>query len=332
MSTRRAVLAAMAGLSSAPWATPWAAQAQEAYPSRPVRMIVPYAPGGATDIVARMVGEEMRRQLGQPFLVENRPGAAGILAVETMARSRADGYTLMVGNVTTNAITPVLFRSRMSIDYDREVVPVARLADLPAFLLATNTNFPARSLPEMLDFARRNPGRVNYCSSGVGSYQQFDAVMLGRREGLEMVHVPMPGGAGPTITELLNGNLHICFLNVATSAGMVRDGRIRALAVAAEERLPEFPDVPTMAELGYAGIGTTAWQALFAPAETPQDVLLSLNRAANASLRSETVREAFRRQGMRPMPETSLDEARRWLRAELNLWRQTTQEAKVDVG
>jgi len=328
MLTRRGVLASTAGLS----AVPCVAQAQESYPARPVRMIVPYAPGGATDIVARLVGEEMRREFGQPFLIENKPGAAGILAIETMARSRADGYTLMVGNVTTNAITPVLFRQRMSIDYEKEVTPVARLADLPAFLLATSTNFPARNLSEAIDFARHNPGRVNYCSSGVGSYQQFDAVMLGRRAGLEMVHVPMPGGAGPTITELLNGNLHMCFLNVATSAGMVRDGRIRALAVASDSRLPDFPDVPTMAELGYAGIGTTAWQALFAPADAPREALLLLNRAVTASLHSETVKEAFRRQGMRLMPEASLDETKTWLAAELNLWRQTVEEAKVDVG
>lgn len=328
MSTRRDVLASAACLAAAPCA----AMAQEGYPARPVRMLVPYAPGGATDIVARMVGEEMRRVLGQPFLVENRPGAAGILAVETMARARPDGYTLMVGNVTTNAITPVLFQRRMSIDYEREVVPVARLADLPAFLLATITNFPARSLAEAIDYARRNPGRVNYCSSGVGSYQQFDAVMLGRREGLDMTHVPMPGGAGPTITELLNGNLHLCFLNVATSAGMVRDGRIRALAVASHARLPDFPDVPTMAELGYPGIGTIAWQALFAPAETPRQVLLTLNRVANEALRAEAVQEGFRRQGMRAMPETSLEQARDWLLSELSLWRRTTEEARIDLG
>lgn len=328
MATRRDILASAACLAAAPRA----ALAQEGYPARPVRMLVPYAPGGATDIVARMVGEEMRRILGQPFVVENKPGAAGILAVETMARARPDGYTLMVGNVTTNAITPVLFRRRMSIDYEREVVPVARLADLPAFLLATTTNFPARSLAEAIDHARRNPGRVNYCSSGVGSYQQLDAVMLGRREGLDMTHVPMPGGAGPTITELLNGNLHLCFLNVATAAGMVRDGRIRALAVASEARLPDFPDVPTMAELGYRGIGTTAWQALFAPAETPRQVLLALHRAAGEALRAEPVREGFRRQGMRPMPETSLEQTRDWLRSELSLWQRTTEEAGIDLG
>lgn len=328
MSTRRDVLASAACLAAAPWA----AMAQEAYPARPVRMLVPYAPGGATDIVARMLGEEMRRVLGQPFLVENRPGAAGILAVETMARARPDGYTLMVGNVTTNAITPVLFQRRMSIDYEKEVVPIAPLADLPAFLLATTTNFPARNLAEAIDYARRNPGRVNYCSSGVGSYQQFDAVMLGRREGLDMTHVPMTGGAGPTITELLNGNLHLCFLNVATSAGMVRDGRIRALAVAAHARLPDFPDVPTMAELGYPGIGTIAWQALFAPAETPRQVLLTLNRVANEALRAEAVQEGFRRQGMRAMPETSLEQARDWLLSELSLWRRTAEEARIDLG
>lgn len=322
------MLASLAGLSG----LALGARAEELFPGHSIRALVPYAPGGATDIVARVVGEEMRRSLGQPLVVENKPGAAGILAIETMARSRPDGYTLMIGNVSTNAITPVLFSRRMSIDYAKEVVPVARLAELPAIVLATNTNFPPRTMAEFVAYTRQNPGKVNYCSAGVGSYPQFDAAMLARRAGLEMVHVPIPAGAGPIITEMLNGNLQFCFLNAATSGGLVRDGKLRALAVVSEARLPDFPDVPTMAEAGYPGIGTTAWQAMFAPADVPPGVLARLNHAATEALRSEAVLEAFRRQGMRALPAASLEDTKTWLDNELEAWRKIVAETKIDVS
>ncbi|MBW8267972.1 Bug family tripartite tricarboxylate transporter substrate binding protein [Caldovatus aquaticus] len=331
--TKRSLLAAAAGLA----ALPRAARAQgqppgERFPSRPIRVIVPYAPGGATDIVARLLGEEMRRQLGQPLVVENRPGAAGIIAIEAMARSRPDGHTVMIGNVTTNAITPVLFRQRMPLDYAKEVVAVGRLADLPAFVLATATNFAPRTLEEFVAYARANPGKVNYCSAGVGSYPQFDAVLFARRAGIEMVHVPMPGGAGPIITEMLSGNIQFCMLNVATAAGHVRDGRIRALAAISDARLPEFPDIPTLAEAGYPGIGTIAWQGMFAPAATPREALEALHRAATEALRAEPVLDAFRRQGIRAVPNASVDDARAWFEGELANWRRIVEEAKIEVN
>jgi len=326
MITRRESLAALAALAAAP------ARAQERYPSRPLRFVVPYAPGGATDIVARVLGEELRRTLGQPTVVENRPGGAGIIALEQTARARPDGYTLMVGNVTTNAITPVLFRDRMPFDYEREMVPVARLADLPAMAMVTTTNFAPRTMEEFIAHVRANPGKVNYASAGIGSYPQFDAVMLSRRAGLDMVHVPMAGGAGPVITQMLNGTVQFCILNVATFGPLVREGKIRALAAISDTRLAEFPDVPTMAEAGFPGIGTIAWQAMFAPAATPREALLALHAASNEALRAEAVLEAFRRQGVRAVPIASLDEAKTWLAAELERWRRIVAEAAIEVG
>jgi tripartite-type tricarboxylate transporter receptor subunit TctC len=153
----------------------------------------------------------------------------------------------------------------MPVDYAKDVVPVGRLADLPAFVLAAAANFAPRTLAEFVAYARANPGKANHCSAGVGSYPHFDAVMFARRAGIEMVHVPMSGGAGPIITELLNGNIQFCVLNVATSAGHVREGRMRALAVISDTRLPEFPDVPTLAEAGYPGIGTIPGRACSRP-------------------------------------------------------------------
>ncbi len=324
---RRGFIAVSASLGAAPGAR---AQ-QEPFPARPIRVLVPYAPGGATDIVARLVAEEMRRTLGQPVIVENRPGASGVVAIEALVRARPDGHTVMIGNVTTNAITPVLFARRMGFDYQKEVAAVGRLADLPAFVLVTATNFAPRTMPEFVAYARANPGKLNYCSAGVGSYPQFDAVMFARKAGLDMVHVPTQGGAGPIVAEILNGSLHLCMLNVATTAPHVREGRMRALAVISDARLPEFPDVPTMAELGFAGIGTVAWQGIYAPAATPREAMLALHRAANEALAAPAVLEAFRRQGIRAVPSASLEEAAAWNAAELDAWRRIVEETGIRV-
>ena len=150
------------------------ASAQDKYPSRPVKIVVPYAPGGATDITARLFGEQMRQSLGQQFVVESKPGAFGILAIEEMARSKPDGYTLMVGNVTTNAITPVLFAKKFSIKFEKDVVSVSRLAIYPSFLLTTTQNFEPKSVAELIAYAKKNPGKVRYTSAGVGSFPHYD--------------------------------------------------------------------------------------------------------------------------------------------------------------
>src|SRR5215212_10133989 len=159
------------------------ATAQDKYPSKPVRILVPYAPGGATDIVSRVLGEQLRNVLGQPFVTENKPGAFGIVAIEEMARAKPDGYTLMIGNVSTNAITPILFPDRMKIKYDQDVVPVARLVDIPAFIAVTTKDFPVKSLKELVDYAKKNPGKVRYGTVGVGSYPHYDTEVFAKRAG-----------------------------------------------------------------------------------------------------------------------------------------------------
>src|SRR5262245_16691012 len=195
-----------------------AAHAQDSFPVRPVKVIVPYAPGGAVDIVARIVTEQMRHALGQPFVIENKPGAFGILGLEEMARAKADGYTLMFGNNNANVITPILYPKKMTIDVDRDVVPVARVADLPGFLIATKKNFPPTSFAEFLAYAKQNPGKVRYSSVGVGSFPQYDMEILARRAGLDLVHIPNKAGASGMLNDLVSGDAQIAFLNVATPA------------------------------------------------------------------------------------------------------------------
>jgi tripartite-type tricarboxylate transporter receptor subunit TctC len=307
------------------------AAAQDKYPSRPIKVLVPYAPGGAVDIVARIVTEEMRQILGQTFVIENKPGAYGILAIQDMARARPDGYTLMFGNNNANVITPILYARKFTIDYDRDVIPVARVADVPAFLVATKQDFPPTTLAEFIAYAKQNPGKLRYGSVGVGSFPQFDMEILSRRAGIELIHLPNKNGATGMLNDLVRGDAQVSFLNLATSGPMVRAGQLRPLAIVTAQRLPEYPDVPTLAELGYPGVGTLQWLALFAPGGVPADVIATLHKAAVAAATSPTVADKLKAQVMRPAPSKSTAEAKAWLADEMALWRRITAEVKIEM-
>jgi len=308
-----------------------AAAAQDKYPSRPIKVLVPYAPGGAVDIVTRIVTEQMRQTLGQPFVVENKPGAYGILAVQDMARARPDGYTILFGNNNANVITPILYAKKFTIDYDRDVVPVARVADVPAFLIATRQDFPPTTFAEFVAYAKQNPGKLRFGSVGVGSFPQFDMEILSRRVGIEMTHLPNKNGASGMLNDLVRGDAHVAFLNVATAGPLARAGKLRPLAVVTEQRLPDYPDVPTLAELGFPTVGTLQWLALFAPAGVPKDVIETLHRAAVEAATSANVVDKLRVQVMRPAPSQSTAEVKTWIASEMDLWRKIVAEVKIEL-
>jgi tripartite-type tricarboxylate transporter receptor subunit TctC len=307
------------------------AAAQDKYPAKPVRIIVPYAPGGATDIVSRVLGEQLRVILGQPFVTENKPGAFGIVAIEEMARAKPDGYTLMIGNVSTNAITPVVFPKKFAIDYDKDVAPVARLVDIPEFLLVTTKDFPPKTIAEFVDHAKKNKGKVRYGSVGIGSYPHYDMAFFAAKAGLDMIHIPNKAGASGVVKDMAIGDVQAAFLNVASTAALIKAGQIRPLALVNEKRLPDYPDVPTMAEVGYAGIGTMAWQAMFAPGATPKEVIDTLNKAILEAMNAPNVKDAFNKQGFNIVPSASAEEARGWLRGEMEAWKKITDEVKIDL-
>src|SRR5262249_53752274 len=282
------------------------------------KVLVPYAPGGATDIVARVLGDRLRESLGASIVVENKPGANGILCLEAMARSAPDGYTLMVGNVTTNAITPILYHDKIHINYDKDAVPVMRLVDTPEFLLATATNFEPKTVKEFVDYAKKHPGQVNYGSVGVGSYPDYDMALFAKRAGdLKMQGIPNKSGASGVIQDMLTGSTHASFLNVASSAGLVGAGKPRPPAPLNRERLPDYPGVPTMQEVGFEGVGTLAWQGLFAPAGTPKEVLETLRKAMTEAMLTQAVAANFAKQNFNRVPSASLDEAKTWLAGEI---------------
>jgi len=327
---RRLAILALAMLGLATNAA--VAQAADQYPAKPVKIIVPYAPGGATDIVARILADQLGKSLGQSFYVENKPGAFGIIAIEDMARSPADGYTLMIGNVTTNAITPIIYPQKLKIDYGRDVVPITNLVDIPAFLIATTKNFDVKSVAELIAYAKKNPGQVRYGTVGPGSYPHYDMAYFAKRAGdLDMIAIPNKNGASGVINDMLNGSTQITFLNVASSTPQVRAGSLLPLALVDHARLPDFPDLPTMQELGFAGVGTIAWQALFAPGGTPKEVLQTIFNATIAAIKAPAVSEAFKKQIFNTVPSASLDDAKTWLAGEMNAWRKITGEVKIET-
>ena len=310
------------------------AMAQEKYPNRPVKVIVPYAPGGATDIVARIVGDEFQKITGQGFVILNKPGAFGMLAIDEMVKAPPDGYTLMIGNVSTNAITPIIYAKKMSTDYAKSVVAVTNLIDVPAFLLVTTANdFPAKSVAEFVAYAKKNPGKVQYGTVGVGSYPHYDMAYFAKRAGdLDLVGLPNKNGAAGVIQDMLRGDVQAAFLNVASAAGQVQAEKFRALAVVNHTRLKEYPDIPTMKEVGYPDVGTVAWNGLFAPAATPKPVLDALFAAVNKTLNSPEAIEKLNKQNFNVVPNKSLADAKTWLDREIKRWQTITTAVKIDVA
>jgi tripartite-type tricarboxylate transporter receptor subunit TctC len=308
------------------------AVAQDRYPSKPVKIIVPYAPGGATDIVARILGEQLRQTLGQSFVVENKPGANGIVALNELQNARPDGYTLMIGNVTTNTITPVLTPAKLP-NYDKNVVPISRLVDIPEFLIVTNTNFSVKALPELVDYAKKNPGKLRYGTTGAGSYPHYDMAFFAKKAGdLDLIAIHNKAGASGVINDMITGDTQASFLNVASTAAQIKAGKLRPLALVNHQRLPEFPDVPVMQEIGYPGVGTIAWQGLFAPAGTPKEVLEVMFKASVQALQAPSVIEAFKKQNFNIVPNKSLDDAKAWLADEMKTWKDITTQVKIETA
>ncbi len=309
------------------------APAQDKYPSRPIKVLVPYAPGGATDITARIVGDEIQKITGQGFVVLNKPGAFGLLALEELVKSAPDGYTVMIGNVSTNTITPILYKSKMSYDYTKSVVAVTNLVDVPAFLLVTTANdFPVKTVPELIDYAKKNPGKIRYGTVGTGSYPHYDMAYFAKRAGdLDVAALPNKNGASGVIQDLLRGDVQAAFLNTGSSAGMVQAGKFRPLAVVNHTRLAEYSNIPTMKEVGYPDVGTIAWNGLFAPAGTPKPVLDALYAIVAKALASPEVKEKFKKQNYNIVPSKSVDDAKTWLAGEMKHWGTVTAAVKIDV-
>jgi len=304
--------------------------AAQDYPAKPVRIIVPYAPGGATDIIARIVAAKLGESLSQSFVVENRPGASGNLALETVAKAPADGYTLLVGNVSTNAINETTFAHTLQIKPSRDFVGITKLVEIPHVIAAT-ANFPANNVAELIAMARKDPGKINYASAGLGSYPHLDMEKLQRVGGFQLTHIPYKGGAGQMIPALIAGETPVAFLNLASTLPHIRSGRLKALATTAPQRLPELPEVATMAEQGFGQVGTNAWQGMFAPAATPKPVVDKLYGAVAAVLTKPDMKEGLAKQMMSVELSKSPQDFTDLVRRETQIWGEFLRDAKIKI-
>ena len=307
------------------------AVAQDKYPSKPVKVVVPFGPGSATDIVIRIVGDQLRPILGQPVVIENKPGAFGIIAIEEMARARPDGYTLQVGNPGTNVLTPIIYKKKFKIDYEKDVIMVTRLGEVPLILAATTKDFAPKTYAEFIAYAKANPGKVRYASVGIGSNNHYDTEAFAKWAGIKLLHIPNKGGGAAITNDLVTGDAQVALVNAASSAGVIKGGQLRALAIMADARAPEYPDLPTLKELGYS-TGKGLWSALYAPAATPPEVLTAVHRAAvEEALNSEAVQTGFKRQMIKAVPNASIADAQAWNKAEVAYWKKLVEDVKVEL-
>jgi tripartite-type tricarboxylate transporter receptor subunit TctC len=260
----------------------------QAYPSRPVRIIVGFAPGQAIDIVTRIIGQRLSERLGQQFIIENRPGAGGNIATEVVVRAPADGYTLLaIGS--NNMINATLYQ-KLNYDFIRDIAPVASVYRVPQ-VMEVNPTFPAKSVPEFIAYAKAHPGEISFASAGNGSVAHVTGELFKMMSGVNMLHVPYRG-APPALTDLIGGQVHVMFDNMPSSIEHIRAGRLRPLAVTATARWQGLPDVPTLGDF-VPGFETSAWAGIGAPKNTPAEIIDTLNREINAALADPTIKARF---------------------------------------
>src|SRR3954466_2224692 len=305
------------------------AHAQD-YPAKPVRILVPYGPGGATDIIARIVAQRLGESLGQSFVVENRPGANGNLALEAAARAAPDGYTLLVGNVSTNAINENVYAQTLTIKPSRDLAGIAKLVEIPHIVVASAA-LPANNIAELIALAKKEPGKINFASVGMGSYPHLDMERFMKAAGVELTHVPYKGGAGQAIPAMIAGEVQVAFFNMASLLPHIKSGRLKALAAVPTQRLAELPNVPTLAEQGFPGIGTNAWQGMFAPAATPKPVVDKLYAAVAGVLTKPEQKDGLAKQMMSVAVSKSPDEFSELVRKETQSWGDFVREAKIKI-
>ena len=297
----------------------------QAYPSRPVRLIVPVPPGGALDIIARLMGQWLSEKLGQSFIIENRPGGGTNIGVEAVVRAPADGYTLLLvpGSVTANAT----LYPKLNFDFIRDIVPIALISELP-LVMEVNPSFPAKTVPEFIAYAKANPGKISMASGGTGSTSHIGGELLKLRTGIDMLHVPYRGGA-PAVTDLLGGQVQVYFSPLPESIETIKAGNVRALAVTTAKRSEALPDVPTIGE-SVPGFEASTWQGIGAPKNTPAEIVERLNKEINAGLVDPAIKKHLADLGSMPKP-LSPAAFKQMIVEETEKWAKVIHEANIPL-
>lgn len=305
-------------------AGPALAQSPDTYPAKPVRVIVSYSPGGATDIVARLVAAKLTEALGKPFVVENITGAGGIIGDSAAARAAPDGYTVL-GTSSTFAINPAV-RAKLPYDPLKNFAPISLVASAP-FMLVVHPSLPVKSVKELVALAKANPGKLDYASAGQGTAVHLAVELFSSLAGVKMMHIPYKG-SGPALIDLLAGQVQLTFANVLSSRAHVQSGRLRALAVSSAKRSSVLPDLPTVAESGVPGYDTASWYAYLAPAGTPPVAIQRINSAIVRSVKSPEFSRRLAADGAEPVGSTP-EEFGRFLAAEIARWHKVVKSAGI---
>lgn len=324
MTTRRLLHAALLGGLLA--ATGIAAA--QPYPSKPIRLIVPFTTGGVLDTLARTIGQELSLETKQPVVIENRTGASGNIGTELIAKAPPDGYVIGMGTIATHGINPGLYGARLPYDPVKDFEPIAMVATQRNVVLV-NPAFPVKTIPELIAYAKANPGQVSYGSAGNGSSQHMSGQMFMKQAGVQLTHVPYRG-SGPALVDLLGGNIQLMFVDMPAAIGHIKAGKLRPIGVTSLQRSPALPDVPTVAEQGLPGFEVIAWFGVLAPAKTPQPIVADLSRRILAIMQKPEVRQKMEGLGADPaaMPPAAFQA---FMAGEITRWTQLVRDLNVKL-
>jgi len=303
--------------------TPVMALAQ--YPAKPVHMIIPFAPGGASDFVGRIMQPKLAELLGQPIIVENKPGAAGSIGAEVAAKSAPDGYTIFLGNVGSVSINPGVY-PKLGINPVKDFIAVTQVVDVPSILIV-HPSLPVNNVKELVAYAKANQGKLNFASPGSGSLDRLEMELFRKLNGLDMVHVPYKGGAGPATAGLMGGETNLMFATAASAMPGVKSGRLKPLAVTSAKRIDTLPDVPTVAEAGYPDLKAGSWQGLFVPSGTPREVVERLFAVGTQVVKAPEVIARLKNGGAEAVSSASPAEFQKFVAAETERWAKIAKEA-----
>jgi tripartite-type tricarboxylate transporter receptor subunit TctC len=296
--------------------------AADDYPTRTTTILVPFAPGGGTDLIARTVAQKLEQRLGKTFVVENRPGAGTTIAAAATAKAEPDGYTLMQATSGTMAMNPTIFKN-LPYAPDKDLVPVALIAGVP-FILAVRADLPVHSVADLVKLAKQKT--LTYGSGGVGAFHHLNGELFSSMTGIKMTHVPYKGSV-PSMTGLVSGQIDVLFVDIGPSIQLIRAGKARALGITSAKRAEATPEIPPLAEVGVPGFDTTAWQMLVAPGGTPKPVLEKLNTTVNAIMQTDEIKKAFVKMGLAPIGKGSLDELNAYVKSEEARWAKVIRNA-----
>jgi len=298
--------------------------AAKTYPSRPITFISPYAAGGGIDLLARLLALRLQERLGQPVVVENKPGAATGIAAASLARATPDGYTVMLATSTTMAINVAIYKS-LPYDPARDLVPIAHVATSP-FVLVVNPALPIHSVDELVAYAKQHPGELNYGSSGIGSFHHLSAELLATRAGITMTHIPYKA-TPPALNDVIAGRVQLMFGDVTSTLPQVAAGKLRALGVSTAQRSAAAPDIPTLAEVGVPGYDASAWQMIVAPSKTPKEIVGRLNAELKAIVNQADIARDINGRGSIAIATQPPDELQRYVESEIVRWSKVVEQA-----